>query len=103
MTLIKSLLEDSMFVFLFGSNQNIRFTEYFLELKYNLKLGLLHNKFKIINNQNSDLNSNIQGKITVESSKKEYIRPSIVYRASTIFEDNEADGTSSKPYVVKVS
>jgi len=60
MTLIKSLLEDSMFVFLLGSNQNIRFTEYFLELKYNLKLGLLHNKFKIISNHNRDYLSQLK-------------------------------------------
>ena len=46
-----------MFVFLFGSNQNIRFTEYFLEFKYNLKLGSLHNKFKIISHHNLEKNS----------------------------------------------
>jgi len=40
-------------------------------------------------NQNSDLNSKIQGKITVESSQKEYIRPSLVYTASTVSGENE--------------
>ena len=40
-------------------------------------------------NQNSDLNSNIQGKITVESSQKEYISPSLVYTASTVSGENE--------------
>ena len=39
-------------------------------------------------NQNNDLTSKLQGKITVESSNKEYIALSLVYTASTVSGEN---------------
>lgn len=45
----KPLLNDIVFKYIFGYNKNIKYTEYLLELLFNLELGSLKGKVKIIN------------------------------------------------------
>lgn len=45
----KPLLNDIVFKYIFGYNKNIKYTEYLLELLFNMPLGSLKGNIEIIN------------------------------------------------------
>lgn len=50
--LYKPLLDDIVFKYIFGYSKNISYTEYLLELLFNLDTGSLNGKLEIINSFN---------------------------------------------------
>jgi len=67
------ILDKITFKYLFGTQKNIRFTEYLLEALQNKESGYYHNKLRIINNfsKNLDYDNGIDTNIRINIDNKE--------------------------------